>query len=228
MRLATESDNGAARLWSVYSNDLIDAACRRVRRNLTLEEWRRYFGEEPYHVTCKGAETLLDFAGSASAAGDDERVIELTSEWLRLDPKSADAYALRGYAVGERLQDYESAVADLKQVNRLMPDDSDAWGMRAWYLILLSRWDEARKIAARAQALDPDSYAWSVNLGHTYLLKGDRGEAQRWYERTLPLIPDQETLRAGPLADFDLFIERGWQTEAARDARAWFERNWTK
>jgi WD40 repeat protein len=41
-----------AQVWWWLPEDLIDLACDRLTRNLTQEEWRLYFGEEPYRVTC--------------------------------------------------------------------------------------------------------------------------------------------------------------------------------
>jgi hypothetical protein len=37
---------------SLDPDDWSDAACQAAGRNLTLEEWEHYFGEEPYHRTC--------------------------------------------------------------------------------------------------------------------------------------------------------------------------------
>lgn len=41
------------RLWLVWPDDPVSEACRRVRRNLTYVEWRRYIGDEPYRKTCE-------------------------------------------------------------------------------------------------------------------------------------------------------------------------------
>lgn len=41
-----------ARVWLRRSEDLIAEACARLTRNLTLEEWRQYVGDEPYRKTC--------------------------------------------------------------------------------------------------------------------------------------------------------------------------------
>lgn len=93
-------------------------------------------------------------------------------------------------------------------------------------MILPGRWEAAREGGAKAQALDPANKAWSFNLGHAGLLQGKRERTQHWYRRALPLIPDQESLHVGPRADLDLFIGRGWQVEAAREARDRFLRGW--
>lgn len=50
--LATVSAAGDGRVWLLEPADLIDLACARVTRNLTPEEKRDYFGEQPDHPTC--------------------------------------------------------------------------------------------------------------------------------------------------------------------------------
>jgi hypothetical protein len=40
------------RLWHWRLDDLMAAACARLSRNLTLEEWREHLGDEPYRPTC--------------------------------------------------------------------------------------------------------------------------------------------------------------------------------
>lgn len=56
---------------------LIDEACERLARNLTLEEWRQHFPGEPYRRTCPNLPThvsvlapIFDRAKAAAAAGD--------------------------------------------------------------------------------------------------------------------------------------------------------------
>ena len=47
-----EVPNSVARVWLWRPEDLIASACARLTRNLTLEEWRNYIGDEPYRPTC--------------------------------------------------------------------------------------------------------------------------------------------------------------------------------
>jgi WD40 repeat protein len=49
--IATASDDGSARIWIVDHADLVRQAQDRLTRNLTREEWRRYFRDEPYRKT---------------------------------------------------------------------------------------------------------------------------------------------------------------------------------
>ncbi len=44
---------------------------------------------------------------------------------------------------------------------------ADAWGNRGWYLILLGRWDEARQVTAKAQALDPRQLCLAPSISAT-------------------------------------------------------------
>ena len=41
-----------ARVWFLPIDDPLVEACRRVERNLSLEEWRQYVGDEPYRKIC--------------------------------------------------------------------------------------------------------------------------------------------------------------------------------
>jgi WD40 repeat protein len=51
-RLATSCLDGQVRLWYWRLDDLMAAACARLSRNFTREEWREYLGDEPYRLTC--------------------------------------------------------------------------------------------------------------------------------------------------------------------------------
>ena len=50
--VATASDDHTVGVWDVRPQDVLAAACTRLTRNLTPEEWRQYVGEEPYRKTC--------------------------------------------------------------------------------------------------------------------------------------------------------------------------------
>lgn len=52
--LATASADGTVRLWLALTPDeLKEVACETASRNLTQREWVDYFGDAPYHQTCK-------------------------------------------------------------------------------------------------------------------------------------------------------------------------------
>jgi WD40 repeat protein len=51
-KLASGDIGGNVVLWDIVLEHWVDIACQRANRNLTQQEWRRYFGDEPYRVTC--------------------------------------------------------------------------------------------------------------------------------------------------------------------------------
>jgi WD40 repeat protein len=63
--ILTGSGDGTARLWEVNptidpnstTDQLLSAACARLTRNMTQEEWLQYMGNEPYRSTCPNITT---------------------------------------------------------------------------------------------------------------------------------------------------------------------------
>jgi WD40 repeat protein/DNA-binding SARP family transcriptional activator len=51
-KMATGSGDGTVFLWDIDVESWKSRACSRANRNLTLEEWSRFFGDEPYRATC--------------------------------------------------------------------------------------------------------------------------------------------------------------------------------
>jgi TPR repeat protein len=96
-----------------------------------------------------------------------------------------------------------------------------AYGNWGWLLITQGKFDDAQNVTEKAHQMEPQNFAWTINFGHTYLLKGDRKTARRYYQEALPLIPDEASFEQGPIADFELFIEKGWQVKACRSELDW-------
>lgn len=156
-----------------------------------------------------------------------DQILDLCSQVIALGPNHAEAYWQRGRIFGAR-QETRQAEADYRKVIELAPAFADAHGRLGWLLITQGRFDEARPFAQKAHELDPESYDWAVVLGHVYLLTGDRRTAREYYEKTIALLPDEDALTSGPLADFDLFIAKGWQVEACREEAAWFRQRFAE
>ena len=51
-RLLLTAGGAGANLWEVTPADPARTACERVKRSFTPEEWRRWFGDEPWRKTC--------------------------------------------------------------------------------------------------------------------------------------------------------------------------------
>jgi WD40 repeat protein len=53
-KFMTTSWGGPVRVFAVPIGNTADAACAHAVRNLTLEEWGKFLGEQPYRGTCPG------------------------------------------------------------------------------------------------------------------------------------------------------------------------------
>jgi len=51
-RIVTYSDDGTVRQYSTSLDTLIEAACDLVPRNMTIQEWERFMGDELYRLSC--------------------------------------------------------------------------------------------------------------------------------------------------------------------------------
>lgn len=168
------------------------------------------------------AEQRLKQAREISQKGELQQAIELTTQAIQMQQDYAEGYNFRAYLYGERGR-FDLALLDAKKATELKPDVADYWGNLGWFQISNGKFAEGQKASEKALTLNPESMAWMVNLGHSYLLQGNKQAAYRYYEKTLPLIENEQSFQQGPLADFDLFINRGWKVNAARKAKVWMQ-----
>ncbi len=172
-------------------------------------------------------EALYQQAGKHHRAREYDLAIEYYSRIIKIDPTYTNSYLNRAHLYGVQKK-YEQAILDYKMVNQLFPDDASAWGQRGWYLIVLGRFETARQPLEIAYALNPTSFVYAVNLGHTYLLTGDDKTARRYYKKTLRYLESKDQFNLGPVSDFELFIKNGWQVDASRTEMAWMKQAFPK
>lgn len=156
---------------------------------------------------------------AAIRAGDWPTALELLDAELARQPADVRLLARRGDVLVE-LDRLSEAASVFAAVVKLDPAAAGAWSSLCWVSILQGRAGGARASCERAVALRKD-YANTLNLGHTYLLTGDREAAYRWYGESLVRLSSEEELRSGPLSDFDLFTARGWKVAESGAARRW-------
>ncbi|SFN73117.1 Tetratricopeptide repeat-containing protein [Formivibrio citricus] len=168
--------------------------------------------------------TLRDAVSKAWDAKDWPQALRHVELLLKIHPEDAKLIRWKGNFLGEsgRLKE---AISAYRRSIELAPDDHAAWNGLCWRQIQSQQPLEARPACERSVSLKKD-YANTVNLGHTYLLSGDTENAYRWYRETLGLIESEKELKEGPLADFDLFIQKSWQVEESRKARLWMAQSY--
>jgi len=95
---------------------------------------------------------------------------------------------------------------------------SDSYGMLGRILILQGKLDEAEIPCKKAYELKPFDSDWIINIGHLHLLKGNPEKAREYYTKALSSTKKQFKML---FADFELFIEKGWQVEEVKKQKTW-------
>ena len=188
------------------------------------------------------AAAALVLASLAQAQSLDELRKQLKAPWDAKDWPAAEVVARRitgqpqsdasdwrnlVAVLRQQKKDAEACAARQELVKRPGARSDDHNGI-CWYLLERNQPLQARPACQQAVDLNPDNYAAQVNLGHTYLLAGDKAQAQDAYRKTIQIITKDEDLAQGPLDDFKLFIQNGWSAADAQAARQWFELTWPR
>ena len=167
-------------------------------------------------------ERLFEQAEQLHKAGEIDKALIYYTQAIKQNPRYVQAYLNRANLYYTQKQ-YKLAIADYRQVIALAPDNVDAYGSLGWLLLLEGRFEEARTMTQKAHELDPGAFAWAINLGHLYLLTGEGETARRYYLQGLDYIETDQQLEEGPVADFKLFMEKGWQVEVMQQELAWIK-----
>lgn len=180
------------------------------------------------------------FAATANAQSLDELRKQLETPWKAKDWPAAEAIARQittqpqantddwrnlANVLSTQGKKAEAFATRQELVKRADAKSSDHNGI-CWYQLELNKPLEARPACQKAVALDASNYAALVNLGHTFLLAGDKAQAMDWYRKTLHHLHKDDELRQGPLDDFKLFIKNGWAVADAQAGKQWFEQTW--
>ncbi|MBS1583569.1 MAG: tetratricopeptide repeat protein [Bacteroidetes bacterium] len=118
------------------------------------------------------AQQHLDAARNAYTAGRLDSALALVDHAIRIDPKLAKAYKLRG-DVYQRSKEFEPALADYKTAENLDPSDARLYVSRSALRITDGNLKGALRDADKAVDLDPtDADAW-YNRGCALYLSGN-------------------------------------------------------
>jgi hypothetical protein len=81
----SSADEGNIVLWRTGIRDLLSRACEIAGRNFSLDEWRRFFADEPYHITCPIATAVEadELALRGDSAGARRLFVQAAEEAIR-------------------------------------------------------------------------------------------------------------------------------------------------
>lgn len=89
----------------------------------------------------------------------------------------------------QRVEKLEAALATLRRLTEVQPDDVEALGEAARLALKLGRGPEAISLYHRALVLQPGSSRWQVELGDAYATLGDRERALDAWKRAFAYNP---------------------------------------
>jgi TonB family protein len=142
----------------------------------------------------------------------DQCAFDAAQEAVRLDPKNADALALRGLLYKAN-RDYDAALNDLNEAIRLAPDNSLFYNIRSSVYEKKNMLDKAIEDLSFALKISNSHYDYA-RRGSLYFKKDDFENALKDYSEAIRLKPDYEnhyTMRA------EVYRKLGKQSEAEAD-----------
>ncbi len=137
---------------------------------------------------------------------------------LRLDPNLGEGHLALGYVHYYGARDYERALEEFRQAERLSPGNVDVPAAMGFIYRRQGKFEEAAASFMKAMELDPRNggMADEVAQANTYLRRHE--EADRYYDRSIALIPDQIAAYFGKASNL-------WRWKGDADAgRATLER----
>ncbi|MHB8987853.1 MAG: S41 family peptidase [Desulfobulbia bacterium] len=171
-------------------------------------------------------DALRKEAFAATSAHSHKKAINLWNQVLAKEHEDPQALRMRGVMYAEQGK-HDLARRDHKRAIELEPNSSLAWDASCWGKLLTGNFASAQGDCEKAVALDPGAMASTVNLGHTWLLRGNKTKAWSWYKKAIPLLENKEELEEGPLKDFVLFKKRGWKPRLCQTTHDWFAQQGT-
>ncbi len=132
---------------------------------------------------------------------------------LQIDPNLGQGHMALGYVHYYGSRDYEKALAEFQQGEQLLPGDAEAVGAIGFIRRRQGNFEGATASFKRALELDPRAAGMADNVATALGRLRRHEEADRYYDRSLSILPDQIAAHVGKA--MNLWAWKG-DTEAAR------------
>jgi serine/threonine protein kinase/Flp pilus assembly protein TadD len=119
----------------------------------------------------------------STVTGEQEKAARTFQEMIEAYPRSNSAHRELG-EIYAALGQYEAGVAEMRESQRLAPEESAPSGNLALFLLALNRFDEVRTVTQDATARKIDGYNLHLALSALAFLAGDStalDEQQQWF-----------------------------------------------
>ena len=154
------------------------------------------------------AEEAFDRGNKQYKNGDLNGAIANYSQAIRLDPKYAGAYLMRGIAY-TGLSQYDKAIADCNSAIQIDPKSAEAYLWRGIAYTGLSQYDKAIVDYNSAIQIDPKSAEAYNGRGIAYFILKDYDKAIADYKKVLELKPDYTKAKENLQKALDAKAKRG-------------------
>jgi len=122
-----------------------------------------------------------------------KKAVEASARAIALDPRLAEAYAVRAQLLAQISWDWQGAADDYDRALALAPGNADVLRKKsAWFLAPQGRLPEAIEAARRATELDPLSVSAWITLGHLQVGNGQGDDGERSLRRALEIDPQSD------------------------------------
>jgi tetratricopeptide (TPR) repeat protein len=208
--LASGSDDTNILRWIARPERLAAMVCEKVRRNLTLEEWRQFMGEIiPYDLICSELPihpSFIDAVRDLARAGDVDGAVTLfrraqtLDPSLKLDPKAeakkcaAEGWVAKGSQIVREGKVKEALAAYVKaqKLNATLHIPAKSWETLCWFGSL---WGDARDVMSaceQAVKLAPEDFGIRDSRGLARALTGNIDGAIADFQAFVDLTPNME------------------------------------
>ena len=124
-----------------------------------------------------------------------EKARRSAEEALRLEPGLAEAHLALGLTHYYIERNYESALRELNEACRYLPNDAMAFRAVAAIKRRQGRWDESNSSYEKAISLDPKDPILLENMGWNFIATRDYVRARKILDRAVQQAPDTFTIR---------------------------------
>jgi len=210
--------------WSSRVNDLQSAG--KLSEALALCDKLIFIARQLKDVTSE-YEFLYNRSFLSEAAGNSNESLAEILKVYRHDSTNINyKYALANQY--GKMEKFEECFRLYEELKKALPGNYNILGNYGWYKLTAGKIDEAIPFCRFAFNENPSSVAFSVNYGHTFLLKGNLDSALYYYQRTLDNLYKPSDYTDGPKTDFDLFFKKGWQRKPVAEAADWMEKQFNE
>lgn len=130
--------------------------------------------------------------------GEFDKALSLSEDAVRLNPKSADAYAVRAESNGS-LKNYDLCIKDCERSLQIKPDNARAYNSRGLSYVYKGEYDKALIEINKALQIDPYYAGAFYSRGMAYNGKREYENAMNDYDRAIQYN----------IKNIDVYISRG-------------------